>query len=401
MWLNKMLIKDTKDSRSKFTLLIALIIILAVISATDFNVYKEANADVSHNMSGYAWSDTIGWISFNCINTDSCSTLNYGVGINDSNGELFGYAWSSNIGWITFNENELANCPSSLCRARLVNGALTGWARALSYSDTESGGWNGWISFNCIDTGSCSTSNYGVTLSGSEFGGYAWGSAIIGWINFKPTNTSSGVQYGGVIKSTLTASLSSSQTYVPKGNPVTLTWTSTLATSCLGDEFSTDGEVSGEVVVNPNSTTIYTLTCNNDFGSENETLQVSVWDTECSDGIDNDGDGRIDLDDSGCTSYEDDNESSAEFVNLEISAGPRFVQSGGTTEIIWNAEGVDENSCSVSGTNGDFWQGTSGTEETRAITESVTYTLTCLDIEGDPTNSQSITVSLTPVYEEF
>jgi len=29
--------------------------------------------------SGYAWGEKVGWISFNCLNTDSCSTVDYSV----------------------------------------------------------------------------------------------------------------------------------------------------------------------------------------------------------------------------------------------------------------------------------------------------------------------------------
>ena len=59
------------------------------------------SAGEDHNMSGYAWSSNIGWISFNCTNDDTCSTVNYGVH-KDEDGTIVGYAWSSNIGWIRF-----------------------------------------------------------------------------------------------------------------------------------------------------------------------------------------------------------------------------------------------------------------------------------------------------------
>ncbi|MFK5970653.1 MAG: PKD domain-containing protein [Candidatus Marithrix sp.] len=54
------------------------------------------NNDGLGNLSGYAWSGTVGWINFNpsknqvTINTD---------------GEFNGYAWGANIGWINFNDN--------------------------------------------------------------------------------------------------------------------------------------------------------------------------------------------------------------------------------------------------------------------------------------------------------
>lgn len=56
-------------------------------------------------MSGWAWSENIGWISFNSTDDQDPSTpgiqpatSNYGVNKN-ADGTLAGYAWSSNIGW--------------------------------------------------------------------------------------------------------------------------------------------------------------------------------------------------------------------------------------------------------------------------------------------------------------
>lgn len=379
----KEIMKNIKTDRSKLIFFILSLVIVTGVFAADLN-RDEVRAGVSHNMSGYAWGDTVGWISFNCTDTSSCNTVDYGVGINESSGNLFGYAWSPNIGWITFNQNELSGCPSSPCRARLINNALTGWGRALSSQDQESGGWDGWISL--------SGTNYGVTLNGSTFSGYAWGSAIVGWINF---NT----QYNGVTKGTLTASLTPSDINVSSGQPVTLTWTSTLATECSSNNFSTGGATSGNIVVYPNSTTNYKLTCSNDFDSVDDTKQVQVWNTECGDGIDNDLDGDIDLNDLGCTNISDDNESSVEFVVTSILATPSLVQIGDTTVISWSAEGV--NSCSVTGDNGDSWTGISGSQQSSVISEQVTYTLACLDVENHTANPVTVTVSLVPIFQEF
>jgi hypothetical protein len=60
-------------------------------------------------------------------------------------------------------------------------------------SDYELTGWmwgaaTGWISFNCSNiTGSCSSSNYKVTVDQyGNLSGYAWGPQA-GWVNFAPT----------------------------------------------------------------------------------------------------------------------------------------------------------------------------------------------------------------------
>ena len=390
MRLYKILTKETKNpkTRSRAILLILSVVILTIFFTIDFGLNNnKVNAGVSHNLSGYAWSDNIGWISFNCTDLSSCSTTDYGVGINSSDGNLFGYAWSPNIGWITFNQSELSGCPSGTCVANLSQNTLSGWAKALSSSDSESGGWDGWISLN--------GGNYGVTFdtNNKKFSGYAWGSDVIGWVDFNP-------QYGGIVKGNLTASLSVSKNNISKGDPITITWTSALATGCTGTNFSTGGTTAGNVVDYPVLTINYTLTCINDFDLVSDVEQVQVWNTECSDGVDNDSDGKIDYpNDLGCTGLSDNNESSSEFVTMSISANPIRVRVGDTTVITWSAGSV--NSCSVSGTNGDSWQGTSGSQNTSAISEQVVYTLSCLDVENSTTNPKSVTISLIPVFEEF
>ncbi len=388
MQTHNILVSKTRQNKSRVTLFLMAIIVLVAFFAIDSGLRnKEVSAEVSHNVSGYAWSDTVGWISFNCTDAGFCGTSNYGVGVNEADGDLFGYAWSSNIGWISFNESDLIGCPGGgTCTANLSGSTLSGWAKALSSSDSESGGWDGWISLDGSDYGVTYDSNSG------EFSGYAWGSAIIGWVDFNP-------QYGGVVKSALIASLSVSSSNISNGGSVTLTWTSTLATDCSGTNFSTGGATSGNVVLTPDSTTTYTLTCSNSFDSVDDVKEVQVWNTECADGVDNDLDGDIDLADLGCSGLGDDNESSAEFVVMDISVSAPFVQSGNSVVITWSATGV--NSCSVTGTNGDSWSGISGSQNTSDIFEQVIYTLSCLDVEDHATTPQSVTVSLSPIFQEF
>ncbi len=137
---------------------------------------QSASAGAEHNMAGYAWSSTIGWISFNCTNDNSCGTANYGVNKNPDN-TLSGYAWSSAIGWIQFGG--LSSFPSGSgtqsTNAQINGNNLQGWARALS---ADGQGWDGWISLSGAGP------SYGVTLSGTYFAGYAWGSDVVGWILF-------------------------------------------------------------------------------------------------------------------------------------------------------------------------------------------------------------------------
>ena len=126
-------------------------------------------------ITGYGWSDTIGWISFNCTNDNSCDSSNYGMYV-DSSGSLHGYGWSDSIGWVSAEPSDISGCPSSPCTPTLSGTTLTGWFRALAGAQ-ESDGWDGWISLN--------GSGYGPTLGQNNFfSGYVWGSDVVGWIDF-------------------------------------------------------------------------------------------------------------------------------------------------------------------------------------------------------------------------
>lgn len=152
-------------------------IVLGLVCALAFlalAVYTPAFSQAEGmTVDGWAWSDTIGWIDL--------STLS-----GNGSGDITGYAWSDNIGWVKFGG--LSSFPSgagtAAQNAQIVGGSLVGWARACAgtasgdcSSMTDSaGGWDGWISL--------SGTGYGVTYSGGAFGGYAWGSDVVGWLEF-------------------------------------------------------------------------------------------------------------------------------------------------------------------------------------------------------------------------
>lgn len=132
----------------------------------------------SQKLSGYA-SSSVGDISLDCATTRNGNTcggpnnINYGVcsGNNashladgtcintDSTGYLSGFAWNNKIGWISFNCNDSGgNCTNSPNhKVRIVAGDFTGFA------------WNnviGWISFNCNNSGgNCLRSDHRVRLT--------------------------------------------------------------------------------------------------------------------------------------------------------------------------------------------------------------------------------------------
>jgi hypothetical protein len=174
-----------KKSKIKISLLFFIPLLFLFLFLSFFYKQKITNSATADNVAGWAWSENIGWISFNCTNENACGSSNYGVNIAD-NGILSGYAWSEHIGWISFNQTDLSGCPQSPCQAWLstTTGQFNGWAKALA----ASGGWDGWIHLR--------GSNYGVYLSTStppvggwrQLSGWAWGGDVIGWISFNCNN---------------------------------------------------------------------------------------------------------------------------------------------------------------------------------------------------------------------
>ena len=169
----------------------------------------EAKAGTGENLSGFAWSENIEWISFNSTDCDtdgngfidsgacggvdnsSIVTNNYGVSVGMSNrgtggtGFFSGHAWSSDIGWISFVQSDITGiCPSGATVAQVdwSTGKVTGWARALAGNTTS--GWDGCIKFS--DDSIPSWRDRGVAFSGNDLVGHAWGSDVIGWIDFAP-----------------------------------------------------------------------------------------------------------------------------------------------------------------------------------------------------------------------
>ena len=202
-------------------------------------------AGTEHNMSGWAWSSNIGWISFNCTNElNGCGSVDYGVNKNDD-GTLTGYAWSSNIGWIQFGCPPGATCLSGFptgsgtqsMDAKVNGNNLQGWARALSQGQ----GWDGWISLS----GSSGSGSYGVdNHDGIHFTGYAWGGDVVGWIQFDASN---GVQLSGDVSWDIRSGgqngPSIANQTVAQGTVPTFTWSVTNLpnVSCNINKSSTGG----------------------------------------------------------------------------------------------------------------------------------------------------------------
>jgi hypothetical protein len=273
------------ESRAKkITFIVVLLIGALVLSFGYFyqnqDLPQQAKAQMSGKaLKGWAWSSNIGCVSFNCEDQGVCGTSNYSVELSPSN-KLNGYAWSSNIGWIAFDYpgmqadlNSDPNLEPPKQPAELVGDQIIGYAKALGGDDEPNDGWDGWIKMSGSWADDSGTPQ-GVRLNGDKLEGFAWGSDVVGWLNFDPQNWPGG--FGGV---TIDNMISCSSFYanpssVKPSQTTTLFWQCSLADNCRIDADvagQTLGEVcnpsigcdSGSVNTNPiTKKTTFTLTCN-------------------------------------------------------------------------------------------------------------------------------------------
>jgi len=170
-----------------------------------------------------------------------------------------------------------------------------------------------------------------------------------------------------------TATLSASPTIIDQGQSATLTWNSTNATSCTGTGFTaggTSGSRSTGTLSTP-GTLNYQVICSGAAGSSAPAFaSVEVLSPDVS-----------------------------------ITASPSRVQSGGSSQIAWSANGVT--SCVVTGPAGEITSGDadavthvfpSGTQSFVITAQSV-FTITC-ETNDDPL-SESVTANVTASFQEF
>lgn len=325
---------------------VAALLVTGVYFAQDLRTktYDVARAATYSVLTGYAWSDNYGWISFNCLTggptgNDICATSNYRVET-DTNGILRGYAWSDNYGWISFNEN--TDCPSTPCRPTLTPTGLTGWARVSSvYFPTnphaQAGGEDGWIDLSTVGR------------TGNELTGYGWGGTVsTGWLSFNcltggPTGNNicatSNYKVGVVVTTipdptlvmTLVPSNSASSSFMNPGGNVTLTWTSTNVDTC-----TTSGDWTGAKALNGSEVRgplnvqrlwSYTMVCTNTTYALSATSTRSITVTSspfCGDYICNNGETTVTCP-SDCTTN-----------TQSFKASPVTVKSGQASLLKWN-----------------------------------------------------------------
>jgi hypothetical protein len=351
-------------------------------------------------LTGYAWSDNIGWISFSGTAADSSA---YGVTVG-SGGTLTGYAWSDNIGWINFGANSCG------AQATMTAGALSGWAQAPA----ATGGWDG-----CISLSGASPA-YGVVLSGTTFTGFGWGSDVVGWLSFSGTATDGSpyaVTYSGAGAPTCTLSVapnpvatnsSITLNYTTTGSPTTGTIKDSNNTIITSSATNSSGGVSSTAPSSSGSYT-YTMTVSSPSGSGSCQSTLQAQTDVCTDipGIQSSAPA------SPCVTPSPTpgacvpggytwNGSACVVVPPSITAfsGPTRVRSGSSATLTYNVTNPPA-SCSITGSNGynsgpfTPTSGVQGQVTTTAITANTIFTLACNGV------SKSINVGTVPVFKEI
>ena len=88
-------------------------------------------------------------------------------------------------------------------------------------------------------------------------------------------------------------------------------------------------------------------------------------------------------------------------LTASIEAKPNLLRIGKTSVVSWSSEHAA--SCTVVGTNGNSWTGTSSDGKTTSPIQSQTiYTLNCVGVSGSvpPTIDKSVTVNIIPTFNE-
>lgn len=178
-------------------------------------------ATANDNVHGYLFSDApdptdqhktsnsyggqgLGYISLNNINP----TLpgNYGVNLDFATGQFQGYGWSEYGGYVDFAPT--ATVPTgagttaggahinTACLATAGPCSVLGWIKYNQVGMASLGGWDGWVSLHGTTGGG---SSYGVMYDpvAGTFSGYAWGSDVVGWVDFSKATVDT-VQSGDV-----------------------------------------------------------------------------------------------------------------------------------------------------------------------------------------------------------
>jgi hypothetical protein len=138
----------------------------------------------------WAFAPTTGWV-------DARPLEGGGPGLHADQGVVSGWLWSSNAGWISAHCLNTGSCSQTNYGLRLDE--VPGMPGLLRLSGHLWSPNAGWIVAHCATTHSCAEVDYGLHVDRASglVDGYAW-SENLGWISFSCANTAScgNVLYG-------------------------------------------------------------------------------------------------------------------------------------------------------------------------------------------------------------
>ena len=239
------------------------------IGYINFNVATTSGSStlsvtVSDNkITGYAWSETSGW-----INLHSATSTNWGV-VNDGAGNLSGWAWVSTS---TIMGGRINFKTASSTATSSVTIDSNGYFHGFAWSESK-----GWISFNCEDvemyipggsTACADYNNYKVRTS--------WRASLSGLTSVTCSGSPSPVSKNSTVTWTATPVGGSGYTYVWSGDESLSDSNQTATTS-----YSNSGTKNAYVTVTSGSDTA-TSTCSVTVSGGGGTISVPV--STCSNG---------------------------------------------------------------------------------------------------------------------
>ncbi|MCL5004679.1 MAG: hypothetical protein M1170_01905 [Patescibacteria group bacterium] len=108
-----------------------------VCGTSDFKVLKDGDG----NLSGYAFNDNFGWLSFSGTTTLGGA---YGVSVNPSTGDFSGWAWNDNVGWFSFNCSDPGAGGCSIANYKVktsfTSTSTSGWLESSTFDTWAIGG---------------------------------------------------------------------------------------------------------------------------------------------------------------------------------------------------------------------------------------------------------------------
>ena len=362
------------------------------------HTHASAQTIPATDLTGFAWSSTIGWISLNCKNDNNCANSDYKVTIN-ADRTVTGWAWSSNIGWIKFGGLSAfptgggTTAANASVSGTYPNLTFSGWARACAgtaapntsdqknctsmATNGNSGGWDGWISLR--------GTNYNVSAnmtSGMNNNSYAWGDEVVGWLDMFTHAGFSAVQ----------ASLSGTGCTIPVGTSscsARLTWNmSTGVTSPNIYNTKTSAQISTSRTQTNFATRVQNGTTTFQARSGTTMLATRQLSASCASG--STWSGGVCVADVASTTE----------PTITVRATPPIVRMGKTASVSWTISDLSGSTCVANGAglNNAAINTTTGSMTTGAIRSVSTVNISCSGTYGEV--EESVTVEVIPTTEE-